>query len=190
MKRKKNWDWYSCILIAATSICNCTYDEEIYVSKEFSVEEQSLIQDAASEWSKSTAGAANIDLIFDNYSENHSKTIRKVSAEYMNEHKIPITGATLGLHEKYTHTETIYLIVERIQSQPMYEDIPYTFKTTILHEFGHHFGMPHSLNEDSIMFSKGNSWGCITKRDVENYCAINKNCDDMAKMSWCVDPIY
>lgn len=172
------------LIIAALLALGCnaplhSFPCELYVDPSFTDAEALLIQEAVDEWSTATRGAVDMRLHqgvappLEHYIDHVTVTDREKT-------KLGYAGRpTYGPLGMPTPAAGIEIYVKHIARAADSDYNPYSyevvFRATVLHELGHHFGIPHSKDPMTLMYPKLQR-NCITEADVATFCQLH-SCD-------------
>lgn len=153
----------------------------------FTDEERSVLDTSASIWRIQTSGLADIKIVYDYDPDKHEKEakIRRVLTDSLeafendcdaDELCRPVVLAWVapsgGIHNPWGDPVDMVYIPERSMGR-MYA------LQTIVHEFGHVLGMPHSNCVQSILYPRiisERKHACLRMPDLSLFCSVNK-CD-------------
>lgn len=148
----------------------------LLVDRNFTDEELMLIMSAATEWTEATHHVAEIDVIqLPNDNEMLSFDSIIVTNASPDSPDILIQEAvtahsTLGLYTRRQGLDVVEIVSSRIPKEQ--------YRTVVLHELGHAFGLEHAPGLDGIdtLMCPYIEFGAnhITPTDLENFCKLYK----------------
>lgn len=145
----------------------------VYVDSEFTEEEFMIIQEAADEWAQETNNLATFDVYYGIEDGLYNKIkhdpnsllVVKSNSETPLVKSLDklIKGEVLGFFLKELEVQSILLVNDRMLGDHYY-------KAVVIHEMGHSIGLPHTRDEESIMYRSMNYVYYLTKSDIRWFC--------------------
>lgn len=180
--------------ICAASSIACTsahpFPCELTVDTSFTDHEVELIASAADEWEIATGGIAHVEMTIEAQQPlkhiikrvDAEEDIRTSPSDSIGYGDIPHETLIPGLHRTAISAEIYPQRIKHVIASGVYgSTVSYDdlFRQVVLHELGHHFGLDHDSNENSLMFPFAETF-CITTIDIAQFCSIH-GCDDAPK---------
>jgi len=170
------------IVLALTfALPACTTSEVLYVDARFSATEQADIQAASDEWARATG--VGVDLVFGadiSHESFHRVMVRDASPDELEDHArtnfdtFPtIAGNTHVWHGPFGVTgERLDILVPRLPLDADGQIDRYNFRVLVMHEFGHHLGMPGHVDDPHALMNGVHAGSpCVTHADAVGFCA-------------------
>jgi hypothetical protein len=162
---------------------------ELTVDPSFTDNEVALIASAVDEWESVTGGIAHVEMTIES-----QRPLKHFIERVENEDEITRSEHSLGYSGIPYETSTglnataisVTIFTQRIEiTAKKHRDLSYDrlFRGVILHELGHHFGLFHDDNENSLMFPVQNTF-CVTTIDIAQFCSIH-DCSGVNTGSQC-----
>lgn len=158
----------------------------------FKEEEQIIIRSAVAEWEYATRGHVSINIVVDNIGYHP----RNTWGHSEDRHTIHLTRRDSVLYERlvnakghsiagWANVNDIYIFEPLELNDP---ELSYNIlDRVVLHELGHHWGIPHPETAKDMLMDPNTKLQCIAHRDLEAFCAIYK-CDAVKMINTCTNP--